>query len=352
MMANQTKTKVRRPFLCSMAFFALLMAVGCASTAPSPSITVSIESNPAGALATLIPNDPGDHSRTVLGITPTTAEIPSSTTQNHRIVIEHRGYAAYGVPAGSAGNQVVATLEATGGSTGIDPALANPRRIALCEPDIEVIRRGFSSEEVSDDDSAVVADSIVAAVRAYLGPGVDVALVESSRVPPAFARGAEAAARTIDPIRLPFLAEPPTLETAASRRAAADIGRLTDARAILFVSGRSSIETSGMAAGKVGLMVAGTAASYGAGYGQALSSGHSSFTYNIYIPQSTGGTRIDAVLVDASTGEVVWINRGLYGPLRPGDDKQANATTDDVLTGIPAGRASIEDTTTPHGGDQ
>lgn len=331
---------------------ALLVVVGCASTAPAPSITVFIESTPSGALATLIPNEPGDHSRMVLGLTPTTAEIPVSATQNHRIVIERRGYAPFQVPASSAGRHVTATLESTGGPTGIDPAIASPSRIALCEPEIGVIRRGFSSEELSEEDSALVVDSVVAAVRTLFGADIEVALVESSQVPPAFVRGAEAAARTIDPIRLPFMASPPTLETAASRRAAAEIGRCTDARAILFISGRTSVETSGMMAGKMGLMVAGTAASYGAGYSNALSSGQSSFAYTIYIPQSTGGTRLDAVLVDASTGEVLWINRGLYGPLRPGNDDHATVITEDILTGIPAGRTPIENATTSHGGSR
>ena len=84
-------------------------------------------------------------------------------------------------------------------------------------------------------------------------------------------------------------------------------------------------------------MAAGTAASYGAGYGRAIESGDSVFVYNVYLPSSTGGTTLDAVLVDAATGEVLWINRGLYPPLDPDKSDRLAALVADLLTGLPVG---------------
>ena len=309
---------------------------GRTSTAPLRT-AVRIESRPAGALVTLMPDDPGDPRRTVLGLTPIEAVIAIAPNGASRLQVEKRGFEAATVTLDANRAAVSVDLLPTGGPTMIDPGVTEAKILVLVGPELEVIRRGFSSEKVSVDDSAAAADALASAVEDFIGQRLQVRTLPASEIPAAFLRDAQASAKTVDPVRLPFLGQAPRLDTAAGRRAAATVGNGHATRPLLLITGRSSIETAGMKAGKIGIMAAGTAASYGAGYGRAIESGDSTFVYSIYLPAPTGGTSLDAVLVDAATGEILWINRGLYPPLHPDQSDQLAAIVADLLTGLPVG---------------
>ncbi len=308
---------------------------GYASAAPPAGVRV--DSQPPGALVTLVPDSPADHSRTVFGLTPIEAAIALGPNGAARLQIEKRGFEAETVTLDASSRAVSVELRPTGGPTAVEPAVTRASAIVLVGPELEVIRRGFSNETVSDEDSSSAADALASAVEAFIGRRLQVYRVPASQTPAAFLRDAHASAKTVDPVRLPFLAEAPRLETLAGRRAATEIGDHHAARPLLLISGRSSVETAGMQAGKLGIMAAGTAASYGAGYGRAIESGDSFFVYNLYLPSSTGGTILDAVLVDAATGEVLWVNRGLYPPLDRNRSDRLAAIVADLLTGLPVG---------------
>lgn len=319
-----------------------LTAAGCASTMPQATSRVRVVSQPPGALVTLIPDDPGDHRRVVVGITPVDAEITFAAGGSAKLVVEKRGFDPVAMALEAASAPVSVELEPSGDPTSLERAVIGAAVLVLAGPEIEVIRRGFSHEAVSVGDSTAASDALAAAIAARLAGLVEVRRLGAAEVTAALERDAGAAVVLLDPVRLPFLTRAPRLETAAGRAAAAAAGEFGGARPVLLVSGRSSVETGGMKAGKLGIMVAGTAASYGAGYGQALASGRDSFIYTVYLPAATGGTRLDAILIDAASGEVLWLNRGLYPPLDPDRPQRTRQIVDDLLTGFPLGAPAIQ----------
>lgn len=329
--------------ITGLAAMASILALGACATAapPSPTMRIAVTSNPAGALVSLVPEDATDSARLVVGVTPIEQVISLGSGGRTQLRIEKRGFAAETVAITPSVGATAVELKPTGGSTELPDDIASATAIALVGPRVEVIRRGFSKEAVSAEDSAAAAEAITRAIEETLAGGVTLRSVSSSTGSSgdldAFVRDARAATTLVDPIRLPFLDEGPRLQSAAGRRVATEIGAATGTRPVLFISGRSSVETGGMKAGKLGLMVAGTAASYGAGYSQAMARGDSFFTYNVYLPQAGGGTRLDAILVDAATGEILWLNRGLYAPLDLDHPAAIGHIVADLLSGLPVG---------------
>jgi len=328
----------------------IAMLAGCTSTATPPTAHVRIVSDPPGALATMVPADTDDRSRLALGLTPveTTVGLPAGGVA--RVTVEKRGFEAQTLAVGPGTGPLSVVLRATGGPTGPAPEIAHATVLGVVGPEVELIRRGFAHEEVSQDGSAAAGDAIAAAIATSLAGRVAVRRLAVPEAPAALLRDVAAAAALADPVRLPFQQEAPRLQSAAGRRAAAEAGERLETRALLVVSGRSSVEAGGMKAGKLGIMVAGTAASYGAASSGALAGGHDSFVYTVYLPAATGGTRLDAVLVDARTAEVLWVNRGLYPPLDPERPERTAEIVADLLTGMPAATAASASNPRSEGG--
>ena len=138
----------------------------------------------------------------------------------------------------------------------------------------------------------------------------------------------------VDPIRLPFLSTPPRLETRSARETVRSFGEIAGVDAVLLVEGKQNQETGGMKAGKVGLTIAGTAASFGAGYGRALSSGDSFFTYTVFLPSFAEGALLRAALVHCATGEVLWLNKGLWKAIPFDQPERVREVVADLLTGL------------------
>lgn len=318
---------------------------GCQSLETGPSVWVSVDSEPSGALVTVLDDDPDIRGRTVLGETPVRAELRAGPSGRCRLVVEKRGYLAHElevVPgvASDPGQQVHAVeLEPAPGPSSVDGgSIGEAEVIALIEPEIEVIHRSFKSESVSPEASAAAGQAIAAVVENRLGSSLEARRVSGAQQKDlelkALVRDLKAAQAVVDPIRLAYLTEAPRLETRAGRSGAARVGEVLGAQLVLLVSGRSNTETASMKIGKAGLMAAGTATSFASGYSRALANGDSFFTYNVYLPTSSEGAVLQAILVDCRTGEVLWINRGMY----PGIPKSRNPVLEqivaDLLTGI------------------
>jgi hypothetical protein len=102
------------------------------------------------------------------------------------------------------------------------------------------------------------------------------------------------------------------LETKSSRESTDTLGNRYGAQVMLFIKGKQNIETAALTAGIAGVAIVGTATSFAGGYNQAMSNNNSFFTYNIYTPSFDEGTLFGkAALVDCSSGEILWVNRGL-----------------------------------------
>jgi hypothetical protein len=297
-----------------------------------------VESVPSGALvsvhATAEPSP--DEPRTVAGETPMMRHFDFGKGQRLWLEVEKRGFEPQVVevtPATGAITVTLAPVEAVPAA----PALIS--RVAVVEPDVSVIRRGFSAEHRSEEESRVASRALGSAAEALVGGWYEVASPGSTAVPTALKplwRDARTAMELVDPIRLPFLAAPPRLETRSAREAVRRLGQAAGVDAVLLVEGKQNEETGGMRAGKVGLSVAGTAASFGAGYGQATSGGDSFFTYTVYLPSFAEGVVLRAALVHCPTGEVLWLNKGLWKAVPFDRPDRVREVTADLLTGLGA----------------
>jgi hypothetical protein len=212
------------------------------------------------------------------------------------------------------------------------------KRLLFAIPDFDVIKRGFSSEEVAQGESARARSGLAMGTHAYFTGKYEVVQIEDSQDHRQLLKSAWRDVRTamelIDPIRLKYLSTPPYLETKGSREAARQLGSDYGAEVLLVLSGKQNLETAGMALGKVGLSVAGTAASYGRAYNNAVSRGDSFFVYTVYVPRFSEGTLINAALIDCTSGEIVWLNKGLWGPVNLNEPEAVREIIKDLLTGL------------------
>jgi hypothetical protein len=271
------------------------------------------------------------------------------------VSVEQRGFEPAEVEVTAEGGPVVRVRLEPVEDAGQELAPASERApgMVLLGPDVELVVRRFASESVSAEGSAEVRQALAEAVEARLaeagplhrldeegGSGAHLDLA-------ALRRDLEAAMAVVDPVRLRFLARAPRLQSAAGRRVASELGERVGAGAVLLVSGRGNVESTGMKVGKVGIMAAGTASSYASGLSRAVASGQELFTYNVYVPVSSEGTALRAILVDCGTGEVLWINRGLYPPGFLEHREGVRQMVVDLLTGAEAAlgieRATAQD---------
>ncbi|MFH2059290.1 MAG: hypothetical protein ABIJ59_10340 [Pseudomonadota bacterium] len=101
------------------------------------------------------------------------------------------------------------------------------------------------------------------------------------------------------------------------------------------VGGRVDKEIGSLVASKIGLHVIGTASSFASGYSRAVSNNQSTFVYTVYQPGFSNGTGLKAILVDSQSGEIIWVNKGLWPVVEFGDEKIVKKLVADLLTTLP-----------------
>jgi hypothetical protein len=342
-MPTRTRSRRRprpRPGL-SLAVGLLLLASAPSTWAGSPrKVPLTVASVPSGALVSVCDTaEPAaDGPRVVAGETPLTRTFDFGKAQRVWLVLEKRGFQPQTVEVRPATGTVTVTLTPVNAAHAEEPAaLSVIARVAVLEPDVSVIRRGFSAEHRSEEESRDASLALGSAVRGLareqfevvaLDPGIDLAALRS------LWRDARTALELVDPIRLPYLATAPRLETRSAREAAKNLGEAAGADTLLVIDGKQNEETGGMRAGKVGIMVAGTAASYASGFSRAAAAGDSFFTYNVFLPSFAEGIALRALLVHCPTGEVLWLDKGLWKPIPFDQPDRVREVAADLLTGL------------------
>ena len=322
------------------ALLVLLWATGCATQSNNHRLTVMTK--PSKALVSV--HETGDVSATgirkVAGTTPIEKNFDFGDNGLVWLEIEKRGYVPRVEKVSFDAGEISIDLKRIKNKNGEfvkEYAFPDASRIILAPPDIEIIERGFSSEERSEEKSDIACEKIKEGIESYFSTRYEVINSASSadRKPlRCLWREVDSAMEMLDPVRLKFLAEPTLLETTSGLKAAKTLGDRYDAEMILFISGKQNIETAGMIAGKIGGSVLGTATSYAGGYSRAVSGGDSFFVYNVYTPHFAEGTLLRAVLINCSSGEILWLNKGLWGRIAFTEADSVKAVIEDLFAGI------------------
>ncbi len=188
--------------------------------------------------------------------------------------------------------------------------------ILVLMPRIKVIARGTLGNETSQQENSRVSGIIGRGLTAELQKIKPARMLDEKSLGGkrcnALWRDGRTAMEIVDPVRFSYAACPVRLETASGRKTALKIGREYNAKAVMLISGKVDYEQGSLVASKIGMNILGTAASFAGGYGRAMSNHQSYFTYTVYTPQFTDGTWINALLVDTDTGEILWMNKGLW----------------------------------------
>lgn len=327
------------------AFFTVILTLlflsGCATTR---SQLLKIDSTPPDALISVHDGkEPAaGNIRKVAGTTPLERNFDfPSDGKGLWLEIEKRGYAPQRVEATPESRALTVQLERVRDKNG-EPvkeyAFPPVKRLLFAIPDFTVVKRGFSSEEVSKEESGAAKTALTKGIQAFFAGRYETVPIADlpdggQLLKPAW-RDAKAAMELVDPIRLKYLSTPPYLETRSAREAVRQLGLHFGAEALLVLAGRQNLETAGMVMGKVGMAVAGTAASYGNAFGRAFSRGESLFVYTVYTPAFSQGTLVQAAVIECTTGEILWLNRGIWGPLNFNEPDAANDLIKDLLTGL------------------
>lgn len=324
----------------ALLFGAVILLGGCALTNQH---LVKVQSTPPDALisAQQADDQPAKDVRKVAGSTPLEKKLEFPADNRLRLQVEKRGYVAQTVEVTPDSGTVSVTLQRMKDSNGQDAkeyAVPPIRRLLVPAPDFELIKRGFASEAVSADDSRAASEALAAATSNAFSERFEVVSIPASaddmRLLKAVWRDGRTAMELVDPIRLKYLPTAPYLETKSARDAVTQLGARHQGEAVLLVSGRQSRETAGLMLGKVGLSLAQTGASYGAGYNMAVSTGSSWFLYHIATPDFTEGTLLRAALIDCTSGEILWVNRGLWGTIDFADPEDNTHWTADLFAGL------------------
>lgn len=304
-----------------------------------------VETTPPGALVSVRHTNQAETNevRQVAGTAPFEKVLEFGAQGRLWLEVELRGYAPKTVEVTPDSRTVSVALDRIRCKDGSDaPVYVAPalHTVALAGPEVRVTLRRFAKEEVSVEQGVRLGNALAAAVRGSCKDRFDVATLpdpvaaDQGPAEKALWRDARTAMELLDPIRLTFLADTPRLETRSGRDAVRTLGERLGTDAILVISGRQTVETGGMKAGKVALLAAGTAASFAAGYSAAMAHGNSIFTYSVYIPAFSQGLLLQAALVRCSDGEVLWLNKGVWPPLGP-DDPTAARVVQELLSGLP-----------------
>lgn len=318
-----------------------LFLTGCATTNRH---LLKVDSTPSDALISVHDGQEpaAGNTRKVAGTTPLEKNFDFPSKGNRLwLEIEKRGYVPQRVevtPASPALNVRLERMKDKSGEPVREYAFPSVRRVLLAVPDFTVVKRGFSSEEVSKEESGVAATALAMGTRVFFAGRYETVRIgntpDDARLLKSAWRDVKTAMELVDPIRLRYLSVPQYLETAGSREAVRQLGLRYGAEGLLVLAGRQNLETAGMALGKVGITVAGTAASYGSAYGRAVSRGDSLFVYTVYTPVFSQGTLLQAALVECASGEVLWLNKGIWEPVDFSGRDAAKAIIQDLLTGM------------------
>lgn len=327
------------------AIFALFIGIFCLTGCATPNKHVlKVDTTPPDALVSV--HETSDvsysvHGRQVAGTTPLDKNFDFGKGGQLWLEIERRGYAPHIEKVLPETGQVSIHLERIKDKNGENisefafPAI---NRILLAMPDIDIIQRGFATEEVSEEKSRMAQEELIKGIGNFFSVKHEVITVDSTTSDKkqlrTIWRSARSSMELLDPIRLKYVAQPIFLETKSSRKAARKLGMKYGAEVMLFIKGKQNIETAGMVAGKIGISVAGTASSYAGGYSRALARGDSFFVYNIYTPSFAEGTLLKAVLIDCSNGEILWVNKGLWGRIPFDDPNILEKILADLFAGI------------------
>lgn len=322
-------------------FLAALCLFGCATTNLHP---LKVETLPADALISVhqTKDAKNESSRTVAGTTPVEKNFDFPKESNRLwLEIEKRGYVPQQIEVTPETKSLFVKLEKMKNSKGeTAKGFTFPliKRLLVVTPEFEVIKRGFASEEVSKDESSAASEYLAKGTLLYFNGKYEVLPIRASQVDAQLLksiwRDARTAMELVDPIRLKYLSTPQYLETKSAREAANEFGSRYGGEALLLISGKQNLETAGMVIGKIGLSTAGTAASFGGAYGNALSNGDSWFVYTIYLPSFAQGTLIKATLIDCTTGEVLWVNKGIWGAVKFEDPEEMRKLATDLFSNL------------------
>jgi PBP1b-binding outer membrane lipoprotein LpoB len=318
----------------------ILWVAGCATQNQH---LLEVVTTPSNALVSV--HDSGDASpagiRKIAGTTPVEKTFDFGKSGQIRLEIEKRGYAPHTETISSDTGTISIDLERIRNQNGEwvkEYAFPAVNRILLAPPRVEIIERGFSSEEKSEEKSSLACEEVKKGIGRYFSGRYEVINPETTSADRKLLRSiwreVRSAVEMLDPIRLRYLAEPVFLETKSGIMAARRLGQRYDAEVILFVSGKQNVETAGMLAGKIGGSVLGTATSFAGGYSRAVANGDSFFVYNVYIPQFAEGTLLKAALIDCDSGEILWLNKGLWGQFAFAEADSLKTVMADLLAGI------------------
>jgi hypothetical protein len=324
--------------------FSILLSIWwVAGCAPQNKHLLEVVTTPSNALVSV--HETGDASpagiRKIAGTTPMEKTFDFGKSGQIWLEIEKRGYAPHSEKISVDTGTISIDLERVRSQNGEwvkEYAFPDVNRILLAPPRIEIIERGFSSEEKSEEKASLAREEIKKGIGHHFSGRYEVINLEPSsadrKTIRTLWREVRSAEEMLDPIRLRYLAEPVCLETKSGLKAARTLGQRYDAEAILFVSGKQTIETAGMLAGKIGGSVLGTATSFAAGYSRAVTNGDSFFVYNIYTPQFAEGTLLTAALIDCDSGEILWLNKGLWKRFAFAEADSLKRVIADLLAGI------------------
>lgn len=317
-----------------------LISFGCAT---SNQHMLKIDSTPPDALISVhkTKDIAPENIRTVAGATPVEKNFDFPNENRLWLEIEKRGYASQMLEVTPETKELSLKLERMKDKSG-EPVKEYTfplvKRLLFVAPDFEVVKRGFSSEEVSKDESAAAKAGLTKGAQAYFTGKYEVVQIEVSQddaqLLKSVWRDAGTAMELVDPVRLKYLSTPQYLETKGAREAARQLGQRYGGEVLLLLSGKQNRETAGMVLGKIGLTAAGTATSYGSAYSNAVARGDSYFVYTIYTPSFAEGTALKAALIDCSSGEILWLNKGIWGSVKFDDPEEIKKITDDLLAGL------------------
>ncbi len=332
---------MKKMFFLVIPILLLLLFMGCATTNKH---LLKVDSTPPDALVSI--HDKKESSveniRKVAGTTPMEKNFEFPSAENRLwLEIEKRGYVPQRVEVKSDTKALTLNLERIKDKYGVpvkEYAFPFVKRLLFAIPDFVVIKRGFSSEEVSADESSAAKTGLAKGAHAYFTGKYEVVQIEGLQNDEHFLksvwRDVKTAMELIDPIRLTYLSSPQYLETKSAREAARQLGSRYQAEVLLVLSGKQNVETAGMVVGKIGLSVAGTASSYGRGYSNAVSRGDSFFVYTVDVPEFSQGALINAALIDCTTGEILWLNKGLWEPINFSEPESVKAIINDLFTSL------------------
>jgi len=231
-------------------FLSILCLAGCAT--PNKHL-LKIETTPVDALVSFHQTSSvSDQTRQISGTTPLEKNYDFGETGQLWLEIEKRGYSPHIIKVLPNTGKISIDLESIKTKNGehiSDYTLPKINRILLAKPDIKIFERGFSSEKISEEQSALAQENLTQGIVNYFSDTYEVVTVKSSdpdkKLLRPLWRDTQSAMELLNPIRLKYVAYPPLLETKSSRKAAGKLGTKYEAEVMLFIKGKRNVESIG-----------------------------------------------------------------------------------------------------------